>query len=136
MSVVYITADQITELHRQAIEQFGGLDGLRSEHSLLSAVFQSQQSAFGQDAYPTIPDKAAAYGFFIAEGQAFLDGNKRTAAAAMLVFLDLNGWELSVDDDEIALMFEGLATRQIDQLAFFDWVSGSAAPVQAFGVHA
>lgn len=66
------------ELHRTALEVYGGLDGVRSEQRLLSAVVQPEQTVFGQDAYETVADKAAAYGFFIAENQPFIDGNKRT----------------------------------------------------------
>lgn len=67
------------------------MDGVRSEQQLASAVGQPEQSAFGEDAYRTIPEKAAAYGFFIAEGQPFLDGNKRTALLAFETFLHANG---------------------------------------------
>ena len=90
MSIIYLTVDQLKDLHTQALT-LGGVDGLRSEHLLASAVFQPQQSAFGEDAYATIPEKAAAYGFFIAENQPFLDGNKRTGELALVTFLDLNG---------------------------------------------
>src|SRR6185436_10824777 len=114
--------DQVAYLHHEAIAEFGGADGLRSEQSFLSAVFQPQQSAFGEDAYPTIAEKAVAYGFFLAENQPFFDGNKRTAAAAMLVFLEFNGFELDCTDDEIAEAFEALGSREFDQSAFFNWV--------------
>jgi death-on-curing protein len=133
MSVEYLTADQIVELHRRGIAIYGGADGLRSEHQLLSAVFQPQQSAFGEDAYPTIPEKAAAYAFFLAEGQPFMDGNKRTGAAAMLVFLDVNGWEFAEDDDAIADAFEKLGRNEWDQQDFFAWVAAYAVPVM--GIH-
>jgi death-on-curing protein len=85
--VKYLTIDHVIEFHEEALREFGGLSGIRSPHALASAVMQPQQSAFGQDAYPTIPGKAAAYGFFIAEAQAFADGNKRTAAIAMEALL-------------------------------------------------
>jgi len=133
VSVSYLSAEQILELHSRAIELFGGLDGMRSESQFLSAVFQPQQSAFGDDAYKTIPEKAAAYGFFIAESQAFIDGNKRTAAAALLVFLDANGYVLPCDDDEIALAFESLGKRELDQASFFKWVQKHAKPIAGAG---
>jgi death-on-curing protein len=79
-----------------------------------------QQSAFGEDAYPSIPEKAAAYGFFIAEAQAFIDGNKRSAAIAMEAFLILNGYELRMSDDEIAELFEKLGSDGIGQGEFLD----------------
>ena len=82
----YLTIDQVIEFHTEALREFGGLDGIRSPHQLSAAVLMPQQSAFGEDAYPSIPEKAAAYGFFIAEAQAFIDGNKRTAAIAVEAF--------------------------------------------------
>jgi death-on-curing protein len=88
-----------------------------------------QQSAFGEDAYPSIPEKAAAYGFFIAEAQAFIDGNKRAAAIAMEAFLILNAYELRMSDDDIADLFERLGSDEIGQGEFFDAISSQAHPV-------
>lgn len=120
----YLTVDQVIEIHKEAIlvgEPSEG--GLRSEHLLSSAVFQPQQTFGGEDLYPSIPEKAAAYGFFLAENQPFLDGNKRTAALALTVFLDLNEYELWVqNEDELAEMFESLGNKTIDQGEFFGWV--------------
>jgi hypothetical protein len=45
MEIIYLTADQIKELHDDAIKNLGGIQGLRSEQAFLSAVFQPQQSA-------------------------------------------------------------------------------------------
>lgn len=127
--VVYLTADQVIALHRRALEAYGGLEGIRSEHSLFSAVACAEQSVFGEDAYPSVPEKAAAYGFFIAENQPFIDGNKRTGAAALTAFLRLNGYEIREDhDEELAEMFELLGDRIIDQSEFFGWVSNHAKP--------
>ena len=69
-AVRYLTIDQVIEFHADALREFGGLDGIRSPHQLSAAVLMPQQSAFGEDAYPSVPEKAAAYGFFIAEAQA------------------------------------------------------------------
>ena len=104
--VRYLTVDQVIEFHDEALREFGGLEGIRSSPQLSAAMLIPQQSAFGEDAYPTVRQKAAAYGFFIAEAQAFIDGNKRTAAIAMEAFLLLNGYELHMFDDEIAELFE------------------------------
>ena len=119
---VYLTVDQVKELHRDAIEQFGGLDGVRAEQQLYSALAQVQQSAFGEDAYPTIPEKAAAYGYFLSQNHPFLDGNKRVGLAAMLTFLDLNGYEFDQSEDERARMFEDVSSGIVDQSEFFGWV--------------
>jgi death-on-curing protein len=122
-SIGYLTVDQVIILHRDALAAYGGLSGLRSEHQLASAVFQPQASAFGEDAYPSVVEKAAAYGFFIAESQPFIDGNKQTAALAMLTFLYGNGYELNTPDDEaLAIVFENLGARRLTQQEFFAWV--------------
>lgn len=126
--VRYLTVDQVIEFHGEALREFGGLDGIRSPHQLSAAVLMPQQSAFAEDAYPSTPEKAAAYGFFIAEAQAFIDGNKRTAAIAMEAFLLLNRYELRMSDDEIAELFERLGSDEIGQGEFFDAISTHAHP--------
>lgn len=124
--VLYLTVDQVKELHADALRLDGGLDGIRSEQRLFSAVAQVQQSAFGEDVYPTIPEKAAAYGFFISQNQPFIDGNKRTAYLAMLTFLALNGYELRQTEDERTDTFLAMGAGTIDQGEFFDWVRSCA----------
>lgn len=134
-AVKYLTVDQVVEYHTEAL-QIGevGLEGIRSPHDLASAVFSPQQSAFQQDAYPTIPEKAVAYGFFLAENQPFAEGNKRTASIAMLAFLKLNGYEFYLGDEEIEEMFVALGDENnetIDQEEFFGWVCNHAKPKRA-----
>ncbi len=121
---VALTVDHIVELHRLALTLGnGGRDGVRSHHLLASAALQPYQSLFGQDAYPTVPEKAAAHAFFIAENQPFVDGNKRTAALALTVFLDLNGYDLiEAHDTELAEVLNALGSGEIDEGAFFTWV--------------
>jgi death-on-curing protein len=121
MAFIYLTIDHVLELHRMVME-LGGLDGVRSTHSLAAAVMQPQQSAFGEDAYPTLGETAAAYAFFIVQNHPFIDGNKRTGEMAMVTFLDLNGYELDDDEDAIAQMLEDIASGVVDQSEFFGWV--------------
>ena len=131
MIIEYLTIEQVLALHDLALQEFGGLAGLRSMDLLASAVLTPQQSAFAEDAYPTIPDKAGAYAASLSENQPFMDGNKRTAALAMLVFLDINGYELQQSDDEIAVMFEDLAQHHIDRWGFIGWVVTHARPTSS-----
>jgi len=131
--VKYLTIDHVIGFHEEALQMYGGLDGIRSEHELAAAVMQPQQSAFGEDAYSTIPEKAAAYGYFIAQAQAFVEGNKRTGAVAMETFLLLNYYEFHQDDDDIAQMFEDIGKvvdgkHVVDQAGFFGWVCNHAKP--------
>ena len=122
--VVSLSVDHIVELHRLALTLgSGGGGGVRACHLLASAALQPYQSVFGEDAYPTIPEKAATHAFFIAENQPFVDGNKRTAALALTVFLDLNGYRLEeTHETELADVLIALGSGELDQGEFFVWV--------------
>ena len=98
MAIIYLTIDQAIELHDAVLTE-GGLAGIRSHQGLASSIAQAEQDVFGQALYPTLADKASAYGFFLTANHPFNDGNKRTAAAVMALMLDLNGYVLDVDDD-------------------------------------
>lgn len=75
---------------------------VRDHGLLLSAAGRPRSSVFGQDAYPDVFEKAAALLHSMAHNDAFVDGNKRTAWASAVVFLDLNGHQLiePLDDDK------------------------------------
>ncbi|GMA17140.1 type II toxin-antitoxin system death-on-curing family toxin (plasmid) [Deinococcus metallilatus] len=98
---VYLTPEQVLELHGEAIAAFGGTSGIRDTGALASALAQPAMEAFGVELYPSLTEKAAAYLFFLARNHAFVDGNKRTAYAAAYVFLLLNGAELTGPDDAV-----------------------------------
>lgn len=68
----------------------GAQSQLRDVDLLEAAVLRPQASAFGADAYVTLPQKAAAFFHSLVRNHAFVDGNKRTATVALLVFLQLN----------------------------------------------
>jgi death-on-curing protein len=126
--VTYLTIDQVKELHDDLLAAFGGAPGVQSAQLLASAVFQPQQSAGAEDAYPTISEKAAALAFGLIMNHAFTDGNKRTAAAALDVFLDVNGYELLQTDEEIEEIIVDVAAGTIDQGEFFGWVCNHTKP--------
>jgi len=131
--VLSLSVDDVLALHETALTLGnGGSEGIRSHHQLAAAVLQPYQSVFGDDAYPSIPEKAAAHAFFLAENQPFVDGNKRTAALALTVFLDLNGFELNeASDTELADVLIELGAGRIDQEGFFGWVCSRTRPKPA-----
>jgi len=90
---VFLAREQIDEIHRDQINEFGGVHGLRDEGALESAIAQPQNVyCYGNgDLY----EIAGAYAYHIAESQAFLDGNKRTGIQAALDFLEINGVDTS-----------------------------------------
>ncbi|WP_341483329.1 type II toxin-antitoxin system death-on-curing family toxin [Streptomyces tubbatahanensis] len=78
----------------------GSRPGIRDWGLLSSAVQRPRSSAFGQDAYPGLFEKAAALLHSVASNHSLIDGNKRTGWATAIVFLDLNGYELAEPLDE------------------------------------
>jgi death on curing protein len=86
---IFLTRNQIDAIHRDQIEAWGGLHGLRNEDGLESAIAQPQNVyCYGGG---DLCEIAAAYAFHLAESQAYFDGNKRTGVQAALDFLEING---------------------------------------------
>jgi death-on-curing protein len=90
---VFLTREQIEEIHRDQIDSFGGIHGLRDEGAIESAIAQPLNVYFygNGDLY----EIAGAYAYHFAESQAYLDGNKRTGVQAALDFLEVNGIDTS-----------------------------------------
>ena len=87
----FVTLREVLELHPRVLEQSHGLFGIRDLGGLQSALAQPRMTFDGEDLYPTLIEKASALGFSIIQNHPFIDGNKRTAHAAMEIFLILNG---------------------------------------------
>lgn len=108
----HLSVETVHEIHAEAIQKFGGLDGVRDENLLASAVLTPQSSFGGKSPYVDLVDVAAAYLYYICGNHPFLDGNKRTAMMAAIVFLRLNGIE-TLPDSEVweQLMLEVAASK-------------------------
>lgn len=87
------------------------------DHGLLeSALGRPQASAFGQDAYPGIHEKAAALLHSLARNRALVDGNKRLALAATIAFYGLNGLRLTMTNDDAYEFVMSVATGALDDV--------------------
>ncbi|MCW7487158.1 type II toxin-antitoxin system death-on-curing family toxin [Leptospira bandrabouensis] len=98
--IVFLSLDDVLIIHSNQIELYGGSIEIRDLGLLESAINQPFASFDGIHFHESIFDKAAAYLFHICKNHPFVDGNKRVALATSLVFLDLNGFEVS-DPNEI-----------------------------------
>ena len=83
---------------------------------LESALARPQASAFGSDAYPELHTKAAALLHSVASNHGLVDGNKRLALAASIAFLGINGWRLTMTNDEAYDLVVAVASGQLDEL--------------------
>ena len=113
----HLTVEAVKAIHREVLAAHGGAAGIRDETLLESAVAAPQATMMGQPLISDPIEIAAAYLFYICRNHPFLDGNKRTALAACLVFLDANELlpiaKLPVDDWE-KLMLD-VAASKIDR---------------------
>ena len=111
----HLTIEIVREIHDEAVKNFGGLHGIRDEALLTSAVFAPQSSFGGKSPYVDLIDIAAAYLFYLCRNHPFLDGNKRTAMAAAIVFLRLNGFDPAADSDDWERLLLDVAASKIDR---------------------
>lgn len=83
---------------------------------LESAVTRPQATVFGEDAYPTIHEKAAALMQSLATNHALIDGNKRTAFVATALFYELNDHHIAGAEDELFDLVIAVATRTLESV--------------------
>lgn len=96
----HLTVDIVLEIHAEAIARFGGSDGIREMALLESAVAAPQATFGGRSPYKDLAEVGAAYLYYICRNHPFIDGNKRAALGACVVFLRLNGIEPEADGPE------------------------------------
>jgi len=93
----HLTVEILREIHAETIARFGGAGGVRDQALLESAVAAPQAGFGGVSPYRDLVEMAAAYLFFLCRNHPFVDGNKRAALGACIVFLRLNGLEPKPD---------------------------------------
>jgi len=109
----FLTLAEVLYLHDESLARYGGSAGVR-ELGLVESALGSAQNAFwyGRGGLFEI---AAAYAFHIAESQAFVDGNKRTAAASAISFLRKNGARFPKDDGSVYRAMMEIAEKRLDK---------------------
>ena len=113
----HLSIGSVREIHAAAIRQFGGLRGIRDENLLASAVLAPQSSFGGKSPYADVVEIAGAYLFYICKNHPFLDGNKRTAMMAAIVFLRFNGIEPKADSEQWERLMLDVAASKLDRAA-------------------
>ena len=114
--LIYLTLAEVIDIHNNQIDLYGGRPGMRDLGLLQSAVAQPEASFGGQWLHEDIFAMASAYAFHICENHPFVDGNKRTALASALIFLEMNG--ISLEDprqkllDAMLKMAQGQLSKQ------------------------
>ena len=118
-SLKHLTVEAVKAIHGEVLAAHCGAAGIRDETLLESAVAAPQASMMGQPLISDPIEIAAAYLFYICKNHAFVDGNKRTALAACLVFLEENGFladrKLAINEWEQFVL--DVAASQLDRAA-------------------
>jgi len=112
---VHLTVDIVFEIHSETLKNFGGSPGIRDEGLLASAVFAPQSTFGGKSPFADVIEIAAAYLFYLCSNHPFVDGNKRTAMAAAIVFLRLNGIETKQDSMDWEQLVLDVAASRVDR---------------------
>jgi len=112
---VFLSVNDVLEIHRRVIEAFGGYAGLRDRGLLESAIAMPRSTFDGTELHAGLAQKAAAYHFHLCANHPFVDGNKRVAVAAAELFVMVNGRELTASDDELVELTMGVARGRLSK---------------------
>ena len=121
MKPTFLSFAEVLKIHCNQIELYGGKKGIRSLELLQSALAIPKATFGGQFLNKDLFEMAAAYLFHIVKNHPFIDGNKRTGAVSALVFLALNGVNISADEDSFEKMVRGVAEGKIDKSSISDF---------------
>ena len=92
--VRYLTVQDLVDLHKAVSVEFGGNQAhpgvVESQFGLVQAVQRPQVTTLGREAYPTFPEKVAAFLFALLQNRPFRGGNRRVALASLFAFCEIN----------------------------------------------
>ena len=120
--MILLSREQILYLHSKLINATGGIDGIRDEGLLDSALQTPFQAFGGEELYPSVSRKAARLCYGLIQNHAFYDGNKRIGVYVMLVFLELNGMEIDCVNEELVALGLGVASGEIQDEDIVIWI--------------
>ena len=118
----FINKRQVLLLHKELIKNFGGSFGVRDENLLDSSLKAPFQTFDNRDLFPSLISKAARLGYGIISNHPFVDGNKRTGTHLMLLFLAINGVELSYNDEDLINIIMKVASSEITAKDLETWI--------------
>lgn len=122
----FLTLEDVLDLHTGQIQNYGGRAGLRSRDLLQSAIAQPGITFGGQFLHPDVFHMAAAYLFHLVQNHPFVDGNKRIGLEASLVFLEINGYSIEAEDEQLIEIVLGVAQGRIDKIQITEFFAAHA----------
>ncbi len=117
---IWLDVNDVIDMHDEQLAVFGGPAGVRDRGALESAIARPiNQWHYGQTDLAAL---AAAYAFGLARNHGFVDGNKRAAFHAMMVFLRINGVAFAPDPAQATVMFIALAAGEVSEESLTRWI--------------
>jgi death-on-curing protein len=116
--ITFLTLSEVIEIHSNQINLYGGKEGIRDISLLSSAIAMPYATFSGEYLHRDIYEMAAAYAFHICQNHAFIDGNKRTALASSLVFLELNGISIADPEEKLYEAMIKIASGKLSKESF------------------
>lgn len=120
--MIFFDLEQVVKLHSSLIAKTGGMDGIRDENLLDSALNSLFQTFDGNELYPDIFDKAAQLCYSLVENHPFADGNKRTGVHLTLLFLKLNGEKIEYTQSDLIDFGLGIASGKMTKDSIKEWL--------------
>ena len=126
MEIAFLTLVEVVAIHQDQIRRYGGAVGVRDWGLLKSAVAMPAAMFGGQFLHGELTEMAAAYLFHLVSNHPFIDGNKRVGAVAADVFLALNGWELTANEDAYADLVISVAASKTGKSEVAEFIRANA----------
>lgn len=114
--------DDVVYIHDQIIQSTGGLSGIRDKGQLEACIARPSQSAFGQDIFDDLFMKSAALLECISNTHPFVDGNKRSAMAASILFLQIHGIIVEFSNEEYEKFMLEVVNKRLSVNAIKQWL--------------
>lgn len=127
MSIHYVRADVLRNVHDRLIQKYGGISGVRDDNALEAAVARPKNLEH-YAGVTSIPALGAALSWALIRTHAFSDGNKRIGFAALVIFLERNGYELTCSEVEETARVLQAAASEITEDEWTAWVERTAHP--------
>ncbi len=114
-NLIFLTLTEVMAIHQNQIDCYGGALGVRDQGLLEAALAQPESTLSGKFLYTDIYSMAGAYLYHLAMNHPFIDGNKRVATVSALIFLELNDYELDVDNELLLEIVLKVASSQMSK---------------------
>ena len=113
MAFLFLRKDEVLKIHARSLELFGGTRGARDEGALESALAAAENREHYESA--DLATCAATYAYHLSQAHAFVDGNKRVAAAVSEIFLNINDARLMVSNEQVVELFLKIAAGEVSR---------------------